>query len=93
MKKLTLLFMVTMIALMAGAQGKPALHYYKINGMTFESVGNNPRLALTKESLPKLMKGVVCYPDFDNGDVRLDIITVVGTIGAEPEIDHIKDIL
>ena len=62
-----------MIALMAGAQGKPALHYYKINGMTFESVGNNPRLALTKESLPKLMKGVVCYPDFDNGDVRLEV--------------------
>ena len=28
-----------------------------------------------------------------NGEVRLDIITVVGTIGAEPEIDHIKDIL
>lgn len=73
MKKITLFFMAAIMTLMAGAQGKPALHYYKINGMTFESVGNNPRLALTKESLPKLMKGVVCYPDFDNGDVHLEV--------------------
>ena len=27
-----------------------------------------------------------------NGDSRLDIITVVGTVGEEPEIEHIKDV-
>jgi putative endonuclease len=27
-----------------------------------------------------------------NGNSRLDFITVVGTIGTEPEIDHIKDV-
>ena len=27
-----------------------------------------------------------------NSDVRFDIITVVGTMGQQPEIDHIKDV-
>ena len=27
-----------------------------------------------------------------NAELRMDIITVVGTIGSEPEIQHIKDI-
>ena len=27
-----------------------------------------------------------------NNEVRFDIITVVGTIGQQPEIDHIKDV-
>lgn len=27
-----------------------------------------------------------------NSEVRFDIITVVGTIGQQPEIDHIKDV-
>ena len=31
------------------------------------------------------------YRRIDN-DVRFDIITVVGTIGQEPEIEHIKDV-
>ena len=31
------------------------------------------------------------YRRIDN-DIRFDIITVVGTIGQEPEIEHIKDV-
>ena len=27
-----------------------------------------------------------------NSDVRFDIISIVGTIGSEPEINHIKDV-
>jgi putative endonuclease len=27
-----------------------------------------------------------------NGEVRFDIISIVGTIGTEPEINHIKDV-
>jgi putative endonuclease len=33
----------------------------------------------------------VKYRCIDN-DIRFDIITVVGTIGAEPEIDHLMDV-
>ena len=61
-----------MLTLMAGAQERPPVHYYKINGMTIEGIGGKASLALPKEAFPKLMKGVVCYPDFDNDDVRLE---------------------
>ena len=44
------------------------------------------------QSLQSAMNHYIKYCHIDC-DVRLDIITVVGTIGAEPEIDHIKDIL
>ena len=44
------------------------------------------------QSLQSAMNHYIKYRHI-NGEVRLDIITVVGTIGTEPEIDHIKDIL
>ena len=55
---------------------------------------HNPRLTVDQklQSLQSAMNHYIKYRNI-NGDVRLDIITVVGTIGAEPEIDHIKDIL
>ncbi|MBQ4007088.1 MAG: hypothetical protein II603_00975, partial [Muribaculaceae bacterium] len=70
MKKLTVFFMAAFMTLMASAQVRPPVEHYKINGMNLE--GMNGKLALTKESLPKLMQGVVCYPYFDRGEVRLE---------------------
>lgn len=70
MKKLTLFFMAAFMTLMASAQVRPPVEHYKINGMNLE--GMNGKLALTKESLPRLMQGVVCYPYFDRGEVRLE---------------------
>ena len=58
------------MTLMASAQVRPPVEHYKINGMNLE--GMNGKLALTKESLPRLMQGVVCYPYFDRGEVRLE---------------------
>ena len=72
MKKLSLFFMAAFMTLMASAQGKPAVEHYQINGMQLE--GMNGKLALTKESLPKLMQGVVCYPYLDRGEVSLEAI-------------------
>ena len=54
-----------------------------------------PEEAVDYQKLQSLQSAMNHYIKFQhiNGNVRLDIITVVGTIGAEPEIDHIKDIL
>lgn len=62
--------MAALMTLMAGAQVRPPVEHYRINGMNLE--GMNGKLALTKESLPKLMQGVVCYPYFDRGEVKLE---------------------
>lgn len=70
MKQFKIIAVMMMTAIMAFGQGRPAVEYYKINGMQLE--GMKGRLALTKESLPKLMQGVVCYPYFDRGEVRLE---------------------
>ena len=55
----------------------------------------DPEEAVDYQKLQSLRSAMNHYIKYShiNGDVRLDIITVVGTIGAEPEIDHIKDIL
>lgn len=42
-------------------------------------------------SLQKAINHYIKYRRFD-GEVRLDIITVVGNIGQEPEIEHIIDV-
>lgn len=70
MKQFKIIAVMMMTAIMAFGQGRPAVEYYKINGMQLE--GMKGRLALTKESLPRLMQGVVCYPYFDRGEVRLE---------------------
>lgn len=70
MKQFKIIALMMMTAIMAFGQGRPAVEYYKINGMQLE--GMKGRLALTKESLPRLMQGVVCYPYFDRGEVRLE---------------------
>jgi putative endonuclease len=54
----------------------------------------NPEEAVNYQKLQSLksaMNHYVKYCRF-NGEVRLDIITVVGTIGQEPQIEHIIDI-
>ena len=55
----------------------------------------DPEEAVDHQKLQSLQSAMNHYIKYRriNGDVRLDIITVVGTIGAEPEIDHIKDVL
>ena len=55
----------------------------------------DPEEAVDYQKLQSLQRAMNHYINYRhiNGDVRLDIITVVGSIGTEPEIDHIKDIL
>ena len=55
----------------------------------------DPEEAVDYQKLRSLQSAMNHYIKYRgiNGEVRLDIITVVGTIGTEPEIDHIKDIL
>ena len=43
------------------------------------------------QSLQQAINHYIKYRRIDN-DVRFDIISVVGTIGQEPEIEHIKDV-
>ena len=43
------------------------------------------------QSLQQAVNHYIKYRHF-NGNVRFDIISIVGTIGAEPDINHIKDV-
>ena len=54
----------------------------------------NPEEAVDYRKLRSLQMAINHYIKYRhiNGDSRLDIITVVGTVGEEPEIEHIKDV-
>ena len=54
----------------------------------------DPEEAVDYRKLRSLQMAINHYIKYRhiNGDSRLDIITVVGTVGEEPEIEHIKDV-
>jgi putative endonuclease len=54
----------------------------------------DPEEAVDYQKLQSLQRAINHYIKFRkyDGEVRLDIITVVGTIGQEPEIEHIIDV-
>ena len=54
----------------------------------------DPEEAVDYRKLHSLQMAINHYIKYRhiNGDSRLDIITVVGIVGREPEIEHIKDV-
>ena len=53
-----------------------------------------PEEAIDYRKMQSLQQAINHYIKFRhlNGNVRFDIISIVGTIGTEPEINHIKDV-
>lgn len=53
-----------------------------------------PEEAIDYRKMQSLQQAINHYIKFChlNGNVRFDIISIVGTIGTEPEINHIKDV-
>ena len=53
-----------------------------------------PEEAIDFRKLQSLQQAINHYIKFHHvsGEVRFDIISIVGTIGSEPEINHIKDV-
>ena len=54
----------------------------------------NPEEAIDYRKLQSLQQAINHYIKYRHIDseIRFDIITVVGTIGSEPEIDHLIDV-
>ena len=57
-------------------------------------VFGEPEDAIDYRKMQSLQQAINHYIKFRhlNGNVRFDIISIVGTIGTEPEINHIKDV-
>ena len=57
-------------------------------------VFGEPEEAIDFWKLQSLQQAINHYVKFRhiNSEVRFDIISIVGTIGSEPEINHIKDV-
>ena len=57
-------------------------------------VFGEPEEAIDYRKMQSLQQAINHYIKFRhiNSDVRFDIISIVGTIGSEPEINHIKDV-
>ena len=57
-------------------------------------VFGEPEEAIDFRKLQSLQQAINYYIKFHHvsGEVRFDIISIVGTIGSEPEINHIKDV-
>lgn len=57
-------------------------------------VFGEPEEAIDFRKLQSLQQAINHYIKFHHvsGEVRFDIISIVGTIGSEPEINHIKDV-
>jgi putative endonuclease len=57
-------------------------------------VFGEPEDAIDYKKMQSLQQAVNHYVKFRhiNSEVRFDIISIVGTIGSEPEINHIKDV-
>ena len=57
-------------------------------------VFGEPEEAIDFRKLQSLQHAINHYIKFHHvsGEVRFDIISIVGTIGSEPEINHIKDV-
>ena len=55
---------------------------------------SEPEEAIDYRKMQSLQQAINHYVKFRriNGEVRFDIISIVGTIGSEPEINHIKDV-
>ena len=53
-----------------------------------------PEEAIDHKKIQSLQQAINHYIKFRhiNNEVRFDIISIVGTIGSEPEINHIKDV-
>ena len=53
-----------------------------------------PEEAIDHKKIQRLQQAINHYIKFRhiNNEVRFDIISIVGTIGSEPEINHIKDV-
>jgi len=53
-----------------------------------------PEEAIDYRKMQSLQQAINHYIKFRhlNGEIRFDIISVIGTIGTEPEINHIKDV-
>ena len=53
-----------------------------------------PEEAIDYRKMQSLQQAINHYIKFRhlNGEIRFDIISVIGTIGSEPEINHIKDV-
>ena len=57
-------------------------------------VFGEPEDAIDYRKMQSLQQAINHYVKFRriNNEVRFDIISIVGTIGSEPEINHIKDV-
>jgi putative endonuclease len=57
-------------------------------------VFGEPEEAIDYRKMQSLQQAINHYIKFHriNSEVRFDIISIVGTIGSEPEINHIKDV-
>ena len=57
-------------------------------------VFGEPEEAIDYRKMQSLQLAINHYIKFNriNNNVRFDIISIVGTIGSEPEINHIKDV-
>lgn len=57
-------------------------------------VFGEPEEAIDYRKLQSLRQAINHYINFKriNSEVRFDIISIIGTVGSEPEINHIKDV-
>ena len=57
-------------------------------------VFGEPEEAIDYRKMQSLQQAINHYIKYHriNSDVRFDIISIIGTIGSEPEINHIKDV-
>ena len=57
-------------------------------------VFGDPEEAIDYRKMQSLQQAINHYIKYHriNSEVRFDIISIIGTIGSEPEINHIKDV-
>ena len=57
-------------------------------------VFGEPEKAIDYRKMQSLQQAINHYIKYHriNSEVRFDIISIIGTIGSEPEINHIKDV-
>ena len=57
-------------------------------------VFGEPEEAIDYRQMQSLQQAINHYIKYHriNSEVRFDIISIIGTIGSEPEINHIKDV-